>query len=157
MTENPNPAIEAARDSGVPFRVVEHGPVASAAEAAAARGVTIAALARTLVVRVDADDHRLVVVPGDRSLAWPKLRALVGVSRLSMADPATLEEVTGFARGTVTPFGSARRWPVIVDLALLAHAEISIGGGRHGVAIQIAPDDLVAVFDAAVGDVTSAA
>nr|WP_246355368.1 YbaK/EbsC family protein [Nocardioides ungokensis] len=37
-----------------------------------------------MVVRVSEGDHRFVLVPGDREIAWPKLRALLGVNRLSM-------------------------------------------------------------------------
>ena len=55
--------------------MTRHGPVRSLAEAAAARGVEPAAIVKTLVVRVTDDDYRFVLVPGDREIAWPKLRA----------------------------------------------------------------------------------
>ena len=61
----------------------------SLAEAAQARGVTPADVVKTLVVRRGDDDFLFVLVPGDRTISWPKLRALLGVSRLSMPDAAT--------------------------------------------------------------------
>lgn len=146
-------AIEAARALGLAHRVVRHGPVASLAEAAAARGVTPADVVKTLVVRRADDDFLFVLVPGDREIAWPKLRGLLGVQRLSMPNSETAQSVTGYVRGTITPLGSTRAWPVIADQAL-AGREISLGGGAHGVALAVAADDLVAAFGATVADVT---
>ena len=59
-----------------------------------------------MVVRRGAGDHLFVLVPGDREISWPKLRALLGVNRISMPDADAAREVTGYERGTITPFGS---------------------------------------------------
>ena len=81
------PALEAAEALGLPHRVIRHGPVHSLAEAARARGVAPADVVKTLVVRRGEDDFLFVLVPGDRAISWPKLRRLLGVSRLSMPVP----------------------------------------------------------------------
>ena len=78
------PALAAAEALGLPHRVIRHGPVRSLAEAARTRGVTPADVVKTLVVRRGEDDFLFVLVPGDRAISWPKLRRLLGVSRLSM-------------------------------------------------------------------------
>ncbi|MGB1079647.1 MAG: aminoacyl-tRNA deacylase, partial [Candidatus Nanopelagicales bacterium] len=85
---------------GVEFREIQYGKVSSVEEAAAARGVSVAAVVKSLLVRRGDDDHLLVLVPGDRSISWPKLRAVLGVSRLSMPDATTALAVTGYERGT---------------------------------------------------------
>ncbi len=148
-----NPAVEAVEGSGIAFRVVEHGPVRSLAEAAAARGVAVADVVKTIVVRVGDGDYRFVLVPGDRVISWPKLRALLGVNRLSMPDAATAREATGYERGTITPFGSTTAWPVIADERILGR-EISLGGGRHGVALAVNAGAAVAALRATVADVS---
>lgn len=139
--------------SGVRHEVVRHGPVNSLEEAAAARGVAPAAVIKTIVVRRGEEDYLFVLVPGDRTIAWPKLRALLGVSRLSMPDAAAARDATGYERGTITPFGSLRPWPVIADTRV-AGGEVSIGGGAPGVSARMDGDDLVRVLDATVADVT---
>lgn len=139
--------------SGVRHEVVRHSPVNSLEEAAAARGVAPAAVIKTIVVRRGEDDYLFVLVPGDRTIAWPKLRALLGVSRLSMPDAAAARDATGYERGTITPFGSLRPWPVIADTRV-AGGEVSIGGGAPGVSARMDGDDLVRVLDATVADVT---
>ncbi len=99
--------VTAALDaSGLAYRVVRHGRVSSLAEAAEARGVEPRDVIKTIVVRRGDDDFLLVLVPGDRTIAWPKLRELLGVSRLSMPDADTAFAATGFVRGTITPFGT---------------------------------------------------
>lgn len=138
---------------GVEHRIVRHGPVKSLAEAAAARGIEPRDLVKTLVVRRGDDDFWFVLVPGDRDFSWPKLRTLLGVSRLSMPDAATALAVTGYERGTITPFGATHAWPVIADASIVGRV-ISMGSGAHGVGVMLAADDAVRVLGATVADVT---
>jgi Cys-tRNA(Pro) deacylase len=145
-------AIAAADALGLAYQVTRHGPVRSLEEAAAARGVDPAAVVKTLVVRLADDDYRFVLVPGDREIAWPKLRAVLGVNRLSMPDAETARDVTGYVRGTITPLGSTTAWPVIADARM--SGTISLGGGAHGVALSLDAGELVAALHATVADVT---
>ncbi|HLV04509.1 MAG TPA: YbaK/EbsC family protein [Actinomycetaceae bacterium] len=148
-------ALAAMTAAGLEHLVTRHGRVRSLEEAAAARGVEPAAIIKTLVVRRAEDDYLFVLVPGDRTISWPKLRALLGVSRLSMPDAATAKDVTGYERGTITPFGALRAWPVIADATM--HGTVSIGAGAHGVAATVDAADLVAALDAQVADITDPA
>ena len=109
------PALAAVRDSRIEHQVLRHGPVRTLVEAAEARGVEPADVVKTLVVRRGEDDYLFVLVPGDRQISWPKLRALLGVSRMSMPDAATAKDVTGYERGTITPFGATWSDPVRPD------------------------------------------
>ena len=114
-------------------------------------------MTKTLVVRRAEADYVLVLVPGDRAIDWPKLRAHLGQARLSMPDAEEARAATGYERGTITPFGATQRWPVVADTLVAAASLVSIGGGAHGVAINLAGPALVAYLDAAVADVTKAA
>lgn len=142
----------AADDLGLTYEVTRHGRVGSLAEAAAARGIEPHQLLKTMVVRVSDGDHRFVLVPGDREIAWPKLRALLGVSRLSMPSAEAALGVTGFVRGTITPLGSATPLPVVADASI--RGTVSIGGGAHGVGLSVDAAALVAALGATVADVT---
>jgi Cys-tRNA(Pro) deacylase len=145
-------ALAAAAALGLAHTVTRHGPVRSLEEAAAARGVEPRQLVKTLVVRVRAGEHRFVLVPGDREIAWPKLRALLGVNRISLPSAEEARDVTGYVRGTITPLGSATALPVIVDASI--SGAVSLGGGAHGVALTVDADELVAALGATVADVT---
>jgi Cys-tRNA(Pro) deacylase len=152
----PAPAEAAATALGVEHRVLRHGPVRSVAEAAAAQGVEVRDLVKTIVVRRAADQYVFVLVPGDRQISWPKLRALLGVNRLSLPDAATAKEATGYERGTITPFGSAQPWPVIADESTRGRT-INLGAGEQGVGLQVAADAAVGALAGTFADVTDPA
>lgn len=145
-------AVAAAEALGLDYEVTRHGPVRSLAEAAAVRGLEPRQIVKTMVVRVAAGDHRFVLVPGDREIAWPKLRALLGVNRLSMPSAEAAYAVTGFVRGTITPLGALAPLPVVADVEV--RGRISIGGGAHGVALTVDAGQLLTALDATVADVT---
>jgi Cys-tRNA(Pro)/Cys-tRNA(Cys) deacylase len=146
------PALAAAEGTGLAHRVIRHGPVRSLAEAARARGVAPADVVKTLVRRGE-DDFLFVLVPGDRAISWPKLRRLLGVSRLSMPDAEVARQATGYERGTITPLGSVRPWPVIADERLRGR-EITLGAGEHGLALAFDANEILPALNASVADIS---
>ncbi|WP_062287373.1 aminoacyl-tRNA deacylase [Demequina phytophila] len=155
------PAIRALADTGIEYQVTVHGPVRSLEEAAEARGLDPRQILKTLVVRRAEGEYLYVLVPGDREISWPKLRTLLGVNRLSMPDKDVARDVTGYERGTITPFGahpdpaSGRPWPVIADALIVSReGPVSIGAGAHGVAATLDTQQLVEILDARIADVT---
>ena len=155
MQEVPTtPATLAISERGIAYRVVTTEPAGSAEESASMQGIPLGALLRTIVVRRGEDDYLFVLVPAGRRFDWPKLRAHLGVSRLSLPDADEAQRVTGYVRYTITPFGSTRAWPVLADAAILDQPVVAIGGGARGVNLHLAPADLVAALDATVVDVS---
>lgn len=148
------PAERAVAAAGIPHRIVRIEPARSAGEAAEKQGIPLQALLRTIVVRRGDDDYLFVLVPAGRRFDWPKLRAHLGVTRLSLPDADEALSATGYVRYTITPFGSSRAWPVIADATILDQPLVAIGGGGFGVNIHLAPRDLVTALRAAVVDVT---
>src|SRR4051812_1439109 len=147
------PALFAVAAAGIPHRVIRHGPVSSLPEAAAARGVEVPDVVKTIVVRRADEQYVFVLVPGDRVISWPKLRALLGVNRLSMPDAGAARAATGYERGTITPFGSTTAWPVIADERLRGRT-IGLGAGERGLALRVAADEAATALAATFADVT---
>lgn len=129
-------------------------PAGSPQESAELQGIPLGALIRTLVVRRGEDDYLFVLVPGGRRFDWPKLRAHLGVKRMSMPDADEARRVTGYERGAITPFGAARPWPVIADATVMLPEMVAIGGGARGVNVHVRPADLVAHLRASVADIS---
>ena len=154
MTDT-TPAIEAATAAGIAFEVVRTQPAGSAEESADLQRIPLRALLRTLVVRRATDDYLFVLVPGGRRFDWPKLRAHLGVKRMTMPDADEARTVTGYERGAITPFGAATALPVIVDAVVLEEPLVAIGGGARGVNLHLAPRELVEKLGAEVVDVAT--
>lgn len=132
------PALDALASSGLDYTVVRHGRVDSLEEAAAARGLDPRQVLKTLVVRRGDDDYLFILVPGDRQISWPKVREYLGVNRVSMPDADTARDVTGYVRGTITPFGSrtsaaGNAWPVVADALIASRVAQSRGEGDDAV------------------------
>ncbi len=150
------PALDALAAAGTPHRVIRTERAGSAEEAADLQGIPLNGLLRTIVVRRGADDYLFVIIPAGRRFDWGKLRAHLGVRRLTLPDADEARAVTGFERYTITPFGATRAWPVLVDAAAMGEPVLSIGGGAFGVSAHLTPADLVAALDAEVVDLSGA-
>jgi Cys-tRNA(Pro)/Cys-tRNA(Cys) deacylase len=126
----------------------------SAEESAALQGIEVGQLLRSIVVRRGAGDYVFALVPGGRQIDWPKLRAHLGVSRLSLPDRDEAKEATGYERGAITPFASSTTWPVVADATVPTLGLVAIGAGARGVNVHLDPDDLIRALNADVADVT---
>ena len=143
--------LEDADRRGLDVEVRPRPPARSLEEAAALLGIAPADIAKTLVLRRSDGTYLFAVLPGDTSLAWPKLRALVGVNKLTLPDAGEALAATGYARGTITPVGSRTAWPLWVDVRL-AGRRVAMGAGDHGYSAFLHVDALVAAYEGTVAD-----
>jgi Cys-tRNA(Pro) deacylase len=148
------PALRALAGTDLDHRVVRTRPATSVEESAALQGIPVGNLVRSIVVRRSAGDYVFVLVPGGRQIDWPKLRAHLGVSRLSLPDKDEARQATGYERGAITPLGSIQPWPVVADATVPHLGRVAIGGGARGVNLHVTGADLVANLGARVADVT---
>jgi Cys-tRNA(Pro) deacylase len=154
VTEPDTPALAALEGSELAFEVVRTQRARSAEESAGFQGIELAQLLRTIVVRRGAGDYVFVLVPGGREIDWKRLRAHLGVNRLSLPDAEEARSATGYERGAITPFGSTTAWPVIADATVPGLERVAIGGGGHGINLHLSGGDLVAFLAADVAGVS---
>lgn len=141
--ENLPPVALALDQLHVPYRLFVHpGPIHSLAQAALERGHQPDQVVRSIVFRVGKDDFVMVLIAGERQVAWPILRRHLGQSRLTMATEAEVKAATGYERGAVAPFGLPRPMRVLVDESVFAFDEISLGAGVRGTAVIMQAVDL---------------
>lgn len=157
MAELTTPATTAAREAGLAFEVIQMPrPPTSAEDSAEMQGLRLADLIRTIVLRRAADDYVFVLLPGGRQIEWPKLRAHLGVRKMSLPGQDEAKAVTGYERGAITPFGASTAWPVIADATIDPDATVAIGGGMRGVNLHLRGADLIAATGADVADISKA-
>ena len=146
------PATQALAQSGIDFTVheYEHDPRTRSfgEEAATILGLDPATVFKTLLAEVDGG---LVVgvVPVSSRLDLKALAEAVGGRRAEMADPGLAQRVTGYVVGGISPIGQKRPLPTVLDESAILLETIYVSGGRRGLDIGIAPDDLVSVTGAA--------
>lgn len=142
-----------AASRGLAVEVVERPEAGSLAEAAALLGIEPSGIVKSLVVKRHDGSFLFALVPGGRQISWAKLRAVVGVNKLSMPSPDIALEATGFERGTITPIGSTTPWPVYADARIVGR-RVALGAGAHGRSAFVDADALIAAYDATVDDIT---
>src|SRR5437660_5732961 len=127
----------AATAAGLDLDLVRTERPTSAEESARLQGISLGQLLRTIVVRRGEGDYVFVLVPGGRQIDWPKLRAHLGISRISLPDQDEAMAATGYERGAITPFGASRPWPVLADPSIPSLDRVAIGGGKRGVNLHV--------------------
>lgn len=122
----------------------------TAADAAAAIGVEVGQIVKSLVFLVD-DAPVMALVAGDNQLDERKLAAVHG-GKVSRADADAVRAATGFPIGGVPPIGHATDLPVYVDADLLRWSEVWAAAGTWTDVFPIPPDELVRVSGGTVVD-----
>ena len=122
----------------------------TAADAAAAIGVAVGQIVKSLVFAVDGD-LVMAYVSGANQLDEKKLAAAAGGSKCSRVDADAVREATGFPIGGVPPFGFSQPLRVFVDPDLLQYDEVWAAAGTWNDVFGIEPHKLV---DASGGVVT---
>lgn len=142
------PATLALTAAGIAFttHAYDHDPRATSygEEAATALGLTVDEVFKTLLAAVDGE-LVVAVVPVAGTLDLKALAAAAGGRRAEMADPAVAQRVTGYVLGGISPVGQKRALPTFVDETAVLLETIFVSGGRRGLDIGLAPDDLLAV------------
>ena len=148
------PVTRALDALNIPYRFFRHpGPVRSLEQAAEERGQRPGQIVRSIVFRLSKDDFILVLIAGPEQISWSKLRAYLGVSRISMASEDEVIEATGYPLGAVSPFGTPSPMRLLVDRNVLDEDELSIGSGVRYTTVILSKDDLLrALGDVEVGD-----
>ncbi len=147
------PATRALARAGVPFRLHEYAYDPDAEriglQAAEALGVEPARMLKTLMARAG-QEIVCVLMPSDREIALKALAAAAGAKSAAMLAPAEAERVTGYHVGGISPFGQKRKARVFIAEDALSRPSVLVNGGRRGLQIEIAPDDLVRLLEARV-------
>ncbi len=126
------------------------------AVAATALGIDPDQVFKTLLAKVDglATPGLVVgIVPVSGQMSLRELAVAVGAKRAEMCDPAVAERITGYVVGGISPFGQKRLLPTVIDETCQLYDTVFVSGGKRGLDIEIAPDDLIRVLAATVAPI----
>lgn len=127
----------------------------TAADAAAAIGVEVGQIVKSLVFGVD---HEIVMalVSGANQLDERKLAVAAGGTKCSRVDADAVRTATGFPIGGVPPFGHATPLRVFVDPDLLGYDEVWAAAGTWHDVFGVEPHKLVEASDGTIVDLKRA-
>ena len=155
-------ALDAARRAGIVYAVHEyaHDPRSSlreggrgyALEAVAALGLDPARVFKTIVVAVDGK-LGLAVVPADAEVDLKAVADALGGRRCAIADAAEAERATGYVLGGISPLGTKRALPTVIDGSAAASPTMHVSAGRRGLEIELSADDLVRLTGAVLAPI----
>lgn len=139
------PAINAAKKAGITFvvREYDHDPSCTAygQEAAEKLGVDPRQVFKTLVADLGGE-LVVAVIPVESMLGLKQLAKAAGAKKAAMADSVLVERATGYVLGGVSPLGQKKRLRTFIDISAQAHPAMLVSGGRRGLDIELAPEDL---------------
>jgi len=123
----------------------------TAADAAAAIGVTVGQIVKSLVFGVD-NEIVMALVSGSNQLDEKKLALAAGGAKCARVDADAVREATGYPIGGVPPFGHSTQLRVFVDPDLLQYDEVWAAAGTWNDNFGAAPADIVRVAGGVVTD-----
>ena len=152
------PAIAAARRARIKHQVIEFQCASESdrgygVEAAAALGVAPEMVYKTLVAKLDGKHLVVALVPVTCELNLKALATLADAKRAEMASPQEAERSSGYVVGGISPLGQRKALDTYIDSAVSKLSKVYVSGGRRGLELELAPDDLMTVCKARLGDI----
>lgn len=153
-------------ENGTNYQLLKHPPVFTSKEAAGVRkDLTLHQGAKAMVLKVQnakikmqngepsiSTNYELpttncvmCVLPGDRKIDFKKLKSVLGVKELALADPVEVERVVGVKIGAVSPFGNLSGLRMLVDESLLDNEEIVFNAGLHERSVRMKLGDFLSL------------
>lgn len=134
---------------------LEPGSTPTAELAAAALGVAVGQIAKSILLKGKDDRFRLVVCAGDSRIDNRKLKSVLGV-KTRMATAEETETVTGFRPGGVCPFG-LDGIDVLVDRGLEQYETIYPAAGTDASGVPMSFEQLCSITGGRVCEVVRVA
>jgi len=110
---------------------------------------------KTIIVALDGNGKNLcgAIVPVTGLTDLKHVAKAAGAKKAAMADPKEAERATGYVTGGISPVGHKKRIPLLLDAQAMDHTTIMVSGGKRGLELEIAPEDLIATTGAKVASI----
>jgi Cys-tRNA(Pro)/Cys-tRNA(Cys) deacylase len=136
-------ALKELAEKNTPYRVMtfEAGEK-SAEEVSRETGFPLARVVKTLLVQGASKKYYLALCPGDRQVNLKALARALQEKSVDLAKREDVRKITGYFIGGVSPLGTHRPLPVVMEESIQAMPEIAVSAGQGGCQAVLRPPDL---------------
>ncbi|ABZ74589.1 ybaK/ebsC protein [Shewanella halifaxensis HAW-EB4] len=153
------PAIDLLVKHKIAHQVHEyhHDPACQAygLEAAEKIGVAPELVFKTLVVKLDAKQLAVAIIPVAEKLSMKAIAKAAKAKKAVMAEAAEVQRSSGYVLGGVSPLGQKRLLLTVIDASASQLEQMYVSGGRRGLDIALAPEDIKQLLKANFAPLTA--
>jgi Cys-tRNA(Pro)/Cys-tRNA(Cys) deacylase len=136
-------ALKELAQAHIPYRVMTfEAKEKSAAEVARETNFPLPQVVKTLLVLGASKKYYLALCPGDRQISLKAMARALNEKVVEMAAREDVPKITGYFIGGVSPLGTHRPLPVVMEASILTMPEIAISAGQWGCQAVLRPSDL---------------
>ena len=125
----------------------------TAQEAAESLNTDVGSIVKSLLFKSE-NNFILCLVSGDRRCSLNKLKKIKQQKNISMANPQSVKEVTGFTIGGVSPIGHLKEVEIFIDNNLKRFQNIYAAAGHPNCVYKVNFENLLKMTNGKVEDFT---
>lgn len=142
---------------GTPHEVLEYTPGQDHFGEHSARelGLDPRTVFKTLVIEGPARELAVCCVPVAARLSLKNAAAALGWKRAALAEPSRARHATGYVIGGISPLGTLKPLPTLLDASATALTALTVSAGRRGLSARLSPAALAELTGAQFADISS--
>jgi Cys-tRNA(Pro) deacylase len=141
------------KNNKVWFKIIEKTETVHTADAAAATGIPLERVTKSLVFLDENKNPILAIIPGNCIVNKGKLKSVLDVKNVELVPFEQAEKYSGYEPGATPPVYHKNIKKVVIDQKVMLHSTVFGGGGSKKKLVELKPEDIQKLNNAIVADI----